>query len=118
METLLKPWKIPAPIQLNTIKVIAKGTGVLDSDPATINYTFENNTSHTISYIYDEDFTGKGYCTEACRKLVDVAFDALELNRIFADTYNAEQVVEKANSESNKQNFYTNLFGVWNNKEP
>jgi len=46
----------------------------------------ENDNNAEISYIFDEDFTGKGYCTEASRKLLDVAFDVLDLNRIFADT--------------------------------
>ena len=46
----------------------------------------EDDNNAEISYIFDEDFTGKGYCTEASRKLLDVAFDVLDLNRIFADT--------------------------------
>ena len=36
------------------------------------------------------------------------------LNRIFADTYNAEQAVEKANSNSNKQNFYNLAIKAYN----
>lgn len=46
----------------------------------------ENDNNAEISYIFDEDYTGKGYCTEVGRKLVDVVFEMLELNRIFADT--------------------------------
>ena len=36
------------------------------------------------------------------------------LNRIFADTYNAEQAVEKANADSNKQNFYNLAVKAYN----
>jgi len=36
------------------------------------------------------------------------------LNRIFADTYNAEQAVEKANASSNKQNFYNLAVKAYN----
>lgn len=46
----------------------------------------EEDNNAEISYIYDEEYTGKGYCTEACQKLLEVAFNILELNRVFADT--------------------------------
>lgn len=61
----------------------------------------EDDNYAEISYIYDEDFTGNGYCTEACRRLIEVAFEILELNRIFADTIEGNvastRVLEKLN---------------------
>ena len=44
----------------------------------------DNNAE--LSYIYDEDYTGKGYCTEACRELLRIGLNKLKLNKIYADT--------------------------------
>lgn len=39
-----------------------------------------------ISYIFDCDYCNKGYCTEACEKLIDIGFDELKLRKILANT--------------------------------
>ncbi len=38
-----------------------------------------------LSYLYDYDFTNKGYCTEACHILIDTAFNTLKLEKVCAD---------------------------------
>ena len=45
----------------------------------------EDNNNASISYIFDSDYTGKGYASEACRKLLSIGFDELGLNKIYAD---------------------------------
>lgn len=51
-------------------------------------------------------------------ELNKTGFDYLDkinnLNRIFADTFNAEQAVEKANANLNKQNFYNLAIKAYN----
>ena len=46
----------------------------------------ENDNNAEISYLYDEDYTGKGYCTESSKKLIEVGFNKLDLQKIFGDT--------------------------------
>ena len=59
----------------------------------------EGNNNAEISYIFDYDYCNKGYCTEACEKLLSVGFTKLKLNRIFADTIDgnnsSRRVLEK-----------------------
>ncbi len=61
----------------------------------------EDNNIGKIGYIYDYDYTNKGYCTEACRKLIEVGFKKLKLNKICADTVKGNnssiRVLEKLN---------------------
>ncbi len=58
----------------------------------------ENNTGE-ISYIFDHDYCNKGYCTEACQKLLEIGFNKLNLESISADTVNGNvssiRVLEK-----------------------
>ena len=46
----------------------------------------DNNNNAEISYIYDQEYTNKGYCTEASKKLLEIAFKKLELKKVYADT--------------------------------
>lgn len=46
----------------------------------------ENDNNAEISYLYDEDYTGKGYCTEASKELLNVGFNKLNLHRIYGNT--------------------------------
>lgn len=59
----------------------------------------EDNNNAEISYIFDYDYCNKGYCTEAGKKLLEVGFKELELNKIFADTIegndSSKRVLEK-----------------------
>ena len=52
-----------------------------------------------IGYIFDRDYCNKGYCTEACKKLVDVGFNEINLKAINADTVDgnnsSKRVLEK-----------------------
>lgn len=61
----------------------------------------EDNNIGKIGYIYDYDYTHKGYCTEACKKIIDVGFKELKLNKICADTVQGNEssirVLEKLN---------------------
>ena len=42
-----------------------------------------NNKEAEISYIFDSDYTGEGYCSEIVKVLVDIAFNKLKLNEIY-----------------------------------
>lgn len=59
----------------------------------------ENDNNAEISYIFDQDYCGKGYCTEASKKLIDLCFNELDLNRVFANTIDgnipSKRVLEK-----------------------
>ena len=46
----------------------------------------DNDNIAEISYLYDLDYTGKGYCTEASSKLIEVGFEKLDLHKIYGDT--------------------------------
>ena len=59
----------------------------------------ENDNNAEISYIFDQDYCGNGYCTEASKKLIDLCFNKLDLNRVFANTIDgnipSKRVLEK-----------------------
>lgn len=61
----------------------------------------EEELSAEISYIFDLDHTKKGYCTEVVNKLIDISFNNLKLNKVWADTIvgnnNSSRVLEKHN---------------------
>lgn len=46
----------------------------------------EKDNNAEISYLYDEDYTSNGYCTEASKKLINVGFKKLNLHKIYGDT--------------------------------
>lgn len=46
----------------------------------------EEENSAEISYIFDADYTKKGYCTETVEKIIEVAFLKVGLSKIYADT--------------------------------
>ena len=46
----------------------------------------ENNYG-IVSYVFDVDYTGKGYCTECVNKLIEISFNILNLDYLYADTY-------------------------------
>lgn len=54
-----------------------------------------------ISYIFDEDYTKKGYCKEAVLKLLDITFNELKLDKVIADTVednlSSRNVLERLN---------------------
>lgn len=37
-----------------------------------------------ISYIFDSDYTGNGYCSEVIAKLVEIAFNVIKLDKLYA----------------------------------
>lgn len=60
---------------------------------------YEINNNAEISYIFDADYCNKGYCTEACKIILNIGFNKLNLNKIFANTiennYRSKRVLEK-----------------------
>ncbi len=48
-----------------------------------IDFKIENSIA-TLSYIFDYDYTNKGYCSEACRVLIDIS-NKLNISKIVAD---------------------------------
>ena len=59
----------------------------------------EENNDAEISYIFDRDYCNNGFCTEACKELLDICFNKLELQSVFADTIegnnSSKRVLEK-----------------------
>ena len=45
-----------------------------------------NDDKAEVSYIFDSDYTGNGYCSEVVKKLIDVAFNKLNVNKLYAYT--------------------------------
>ncbi len=46
----------------------------------------ESTNTASIGYIFDYDYCNNGYCTEICKRLIDIAFNILDLDSIHADT--------------------------------
>ena len=63
----------------------------------------ENNNTGELGYIFDYDYTKKGYCTEACKKLLEVSFNTLGLNKVTAEVVdgntNSIKLLEKLGFE-------------------
>ena len=61
----------------------------------------EKNNNAEVSYMFDSDYTGKGYCSESLRELLRVAFEILDLHKVYADTVEgnlpSKKVLEKNN---------------------
>ena len=59
----------------------------------------EESNSATISYLFDFDYWKNGYCTEGCINLIDIGFNILKLDKIYADSIegniNSIRVLEK-----------------------
>lgn len=59
----------------------------------------EKDNNAEISYIFDIDYCGNGYCTEASKKLIELCFYDLDLHRVFASTIDgniaSSRVLEK-----------------------
>ena len=45
-----------------------------------------NEDKAEISYIFDSDYTGEGYCSEVVKVLVDISFNKLNLTKLYAYT--------------------------------
>ena len=62
-----------------------------------------NNNSAELSYIFDSDYINNGYCTEASNKLIDIAFNELNLDEVTAETVSdnnsSKKVLEKLGFE-------------------
>ena len=65
-----------------------------------------------LSYLFDYDYCNKGYCTEACKRLLEYGFDELGLDEIYADTIkdnnSSKRVLEKLGFEQvgEREEFY------------
>jgi len=59
----------------------------------------EFNNNAEISYIFDYDYCNMGYCTEICKKILEIGFKELGLNKIYATTIegneSSKRVLEK-----------------------
>jgi ribosomal-protein-alanine N-acetyltransferase len=59
----------------------------------------EEEKNAEISYIFDYEYCNNGYCTEACKKIIEIAFNILNMKCIIADTIednkSSQKVLEK-----------------------
>jgi RimJ/RimL family protein N-acetyltransferase len=46
----------------------------------------EKDSNAEISYLFDSDYTGHGYCYETCYKLIEISFKILGLEKVYANT--------------------------------
>ena len=69
-----------------------------DTPIGLINIIIKDNDAE-ISYILDHDFINNGYCTEACKKVIDVLINDLEIDEVKAKIVNgnnsSKRVLEK-----------------------
>lgn len=67
----------------------------------------EEENSAEISYIFDYDYTKKGYCTEIVKKIIDISFNQLKLTKVWADTIvgndSSKKVLEKLQFNKTKE---------------
>ena len=77
-----------------------------------------------LSYIFDYDYTKKGYCTEASKKIIDIGFNILKLQYIYSttdiDNSSSKRVLEKKgfkyiNSSTKKNKKYLKYI-IYNKK--
>ena len=69
--------------QAVNLAVVVQDTGELVGD-VMLFYRSAEHRSGEIGYVLNPDYQGNGYATEACRPLLDLAFDGLELHRVIA----------------------------------
>lgn len=71
----------------------------------------DNNIAE-ISYIFDSDYVGNGYCSEVVKTLIDIAFNRLNLEKLYA--YSKEENIASikvltkngfVNKDSNNKGF-------------
>jgi len=43
-----------------------------------------NDNNLELSYIFDSDYWNNGYCTEACKELINILFNEMNMNYLFA----------------------------------
>lgn len=55
----------------------------------------EINNNAEISYVFDIEYTGRGYCIEVCKKIIELGFNELDLKRIYADTIEGNEDSKK-----------------------
>jgi RimJ/RimL family protein N-acetyltransferase len=69
--------------QALNLAVIVRDTGALVGD-VMLFYRSAEHQSGEMGYVLNPDYQGNGYATEACRALLDLAFDGLKLHRVIA----------------------------------
>lgn len=69
---------------IGMLTVVLESTGELIGF---LNFNIDEIANNAeLSYIFDSQFWNKGYCTEACEKIIKIGFDYLDLHRVYADT--------------------------------
>ena len=58
----------------------------------------EQKNNAELGYLLDHDYWKNGYCLEACQKLLEIAFEKLNLKEVIADTVE-ENVASQKNLE-------------------
>ena len=51
----------------------------------------EKDNTVELSYIFDSDYCNRGFCTEACSKIIEIFFKILKINRISANVINQNE---------------------------
>jgi RimJ/RimL family protein N-acetyltransferase len=69
--------------ELVSLAVVVRETGTLVGDVILV-WSSAEHRSGEIGYVINPDHTNNGYATEACRALLALAFDQLDLHRVIA----------------------------------
>lgn len=59
-----------------------------------IKHNLENNFGE-ISYVFNSNYWGQGYCTEACKQVIKYAFEVGNMHRIEADCFENNYASDK-----------------------
>lgn len=77
------------------------------------------NNEYNLGYILNPLYHSKGYCTEACKAIIDYGFDILRVNRIRAacnpSNIPSWRVMEKAGLQ--KEGFFKKRFHIRNDEQ-
>ena len=97
------------PIYTERLKIVE--TSIDDIRIGFVGLKIDNNIAE-ISYIFDSDYVGNGYCSEVVKTLIDIAFNKLNLEKLYA--YSKEENIASikvltkngfVNKDSNNKEF-------------
>ena len=78
--------------------------------------------TYVIGYVFNPNYGGKGYATEACKKIIEYGFEELDAHRIMArcnpENRKSWRLLERLHMRREGHFIKCNYFNVDENKEP
>ena len=77
-----------------------------------------NESVYEMGWFFNKNYWGKGYAFEACKTIVDYAFDSLNVHKIFAETIDSRKSVNLMKKlgmklEGVQKSHIKDCFGNW-----